>query len=138
MLPAANGYLTGYLTSAYAANEQVADGVRRGAEHGGGGPFFLLPLLFLLLIGFLFFRIMRRGRHNAFAMGQGRALGVLSERFAKGEISRDEYEYRRAVLNNDDEVPPAPPFASPPPTESPADNPAADNPVTDNPGSTEQ
>ncbi len=127
MLPAANGYLTGYLTSAYAANEQVADGVRRGAEHGGRGPVFLLPLLFLLLAGFLFFRLMRRGRHVAFASGHGRALGVLSERFANGEISRDEYEYRRAVLNNDDEVPPAPPFtarAASEPTETASDVPS--------------
>ncbi len=117
MLPVANEYLTGYLTSAYAANEQVADGVRRGAEQGGRGPFFLLPLLFLLLAGFLFFRIMRRGRHAAFASGNGRALAVLSERFANGEISRDEFEYRRAVLNNDDDVPSAPPFAAPPASE---------------------
>lgn len=91
---------------------ELADGVRHGVG-GGGGGFFLFPLLVFLLLGFLFFRFMRRGRHAAFSMGTGGAMNTLSDRFARGDISREEYEYRRAILNKDKDVPPAPPFASP-------------------------
>lgn len=121
MLPAASATLYSVGTS-LAAGTELAEGVRHGAERGGGGGFFLFPLLLLLLAGFLFFRIMRRGRYAAYAMNHG-AMGTLSDRFARGEISRDEFEYRRAVLNKDKDVPPAPPFARPATDESVAQDP---------------
>lgn len=92
---------------------ELADGVGRGAGHGGGGGFFLFPLLMFALLGFLFFRLARRGRHAAFAMAPGGALNTLSDRFARGEISREEFEYRRAILRNDKDVPAPPPFTAP-------------------------
>ena len=97
---------------------ELADGVGRGAGHGGGGGFFLFPLLMFALLGFLLFRLARRGRHAAFAMAPGGALNTLSDRFARGEISREEFEYRRAILRNDKDVPAPPPFTAPPASSS--------------------
>jgi len=117
---------------------ELADGVRHGAEFGGGrGGFFLFPLLIFLLFGFLLFRLMRRGRHAAFAMGHGGAMNTLSDRFARGEISREEFEYRRAILNKDKDIPPAPPFTSPPATghsASATDDGHVDDPLDDGHG----
>lgn len=94
---------------------ELADGASRAAGRGpGGGVAFLFPLLLLLLIGFLVFKGTRRPRHAAYAAGGRGAMGTLSERFARGEISREEFEYRRAVLNNDKEVPAAPSSSAPP------------------------
>lgn len=98
------------------ANQAMVFAHGAGAGHGGGGRgFFLFPLLMLLLLGFLFFRLKRGGRYRSHVMGRGGPLNVLGERFARGEITRDEYEYRRAVLAEEKDVPEAPPQASPPP-----------------------
>lgn len=104
----ANIYAVG---NASTSSPELADGVRHGAGRGGGAG-FLVPLLLIALLGFLFFRIMRRGRHG-YAVSHG-AMGTLSDRFARGDITREEFEYRRAVLNKDKDIPPAPPFAQRP------------------------
>ncbi len=90
----------------------LADGARHGGG-GRGGASFLFPLLMLVLLGFLFFRFKSKARHQAYAMGRGGAMTILGERFARGEIKRDEFEYRRAVLNREKEIPPPPPVAPP-------------------------
>ena len=60
-----------------------------------GGPWFLLfPLFWIaLLVGasFLFRRRDERGRTNS-------AEEILGERYARGEITVDEYRQRREVL----------------------------------------
>jgi putative membrane protein len=60
-----------------------------------GGPWFLLVPLFwiALLVGawFLFRRRDERGRTNS-------AEEILGERYARGEITVDEYRQRREVL----------------------------------------
>ena len=95
---------------------ELADGVGRASGRGpGGGIAFIVPLVLLLLIGFLVLRVTRRSRYvAAYAGGRGGALDTLGERFARGEISREEFEYRRAVLNNEKDVPATPGFAAPP------------------------
>ncbi|MGH8792781.1 MAG: SHOCT domain-containing protein [Stackebrandtia sp.] len=67
----------------------VASGLHEGYGWHGGGPFFLLiPLLWIAVIVSLvvFFK---RGwrRHNG-------AEGVLRERYARGEISQEEFRER--------------------------------------------
>ncbi len=62
---------------------------------GGPGPWFLFfPLLWIgLLIGAIF---LFRGRRDRWQSRS--AEGVLAERYAKGEISADEYRERLGVL----------------------------------------
>ena len=65
----------------------------------GPGPWALIPLTFSLLwlsvIVFAVFRF-RRGGGPPWARGGGRS--VLDERYARGEITADEYRERRDVL----------------------------------------
>jgi putative membrane protein len=62
---------------------------------GGGGPWFLFfPLFWIgLLVGAFF---LFRGRRDRWQSQS--AQGVLAERYAKGEISADEYRERLNVL----------------------------------------
>jgi putative membrane protein len=60
-----------------------------------GGPWFLLFPLFWLLVIVSAFWLFRRGRgwHHG-----PTAEEVLAERYARGEISGEEFEQRRQVL----------------------------------------
>ena len=61
----------------------------------GGGPWFLFfPVLWIALILGAFFLF--RGRRERW--GTHSAESVLAERYAKGEISADEYRQRLDVL----------------------------------------
>ena len=63
----------------------------------GPGPWFLLfPLFWFGFLALLFFAIGRRRWRGPWAGGGGRS--VLDERYARGEISVDEYRERRTVL----------------------------------------
>lgn len=66
---------------------------------GGWGFWWIFPLFMLLMIGACFYMIVRMmgGRDHGRSSGSG-ALGILSERFAKGEISREEFEEKRTIL----------------------------------------
>jgi putative membrane protein len=70
------------------------------ANHGHGGPggwWFIFPLFWILLWGgviFAFFRARRWGRWNAGHSGES----VLAERYARGEITEQEYRERLGVL----------------------------------------
>ena len=88
----------------------------RGVEHGPG---FLFPLFIitLLALAFVWFR-RRRGAHMYSRFG-GSPTQTLEDRFARGEIDQTEYQHRRAVLDGDDVIPPAP--ARPAPAAPPAD-----------------
>ncbi len=60
--------------------------------HGGHAWWPLFWLFWLLLIGLLIFLFARRGRPGP------TARAILAERYARGEISADEYKERLANL----------------------------------------
>ena len=62
----------------------------------GPGPWFLFFPLFWIAVIFLLVFVFRRRPWGHWHGGSGAA--VLSERFARGEISEEEYEKRLSVL----------------------------------------
>jgi putative membrane protein len=74
-----------------------------GPGGGGAGWFFMVFMmvvfwgLLIVLVGWL---IRTTKPHQGGAEGQVRsnALTILEERFARGEIDRDEFEQRKAAL----------------------------------------
>ncbi len=71
-----------------------------GGRAFGGGFFFLGPLLFLLLVGLLIYLFTRRSGRQPFMAHPSPGLRVLEERYAAGEIERDEYLAKREDLAN--------------------------------------
>ena len=83
-----------------------------GAAHWGaaGGHFVFAPffgLFWLLLIGFVIFWVVRRGRvdhssHSHYASAPttptSRPIDILAERYARGEINTEEYRERLEQL----------------------------------------
>ena len=66
---------------------------------GGSGFGWVFPLLMLLAIGACVFMMARMwGGRGHGATGNSSALRILSERFAKGEISREEFEEKKGIL----------------------------------------
>ncbi len=66
----------------------------------GPGPWILLFPLFWFTLFFLVFWRFRRGPWGPWrGVDSGRA--VLDERYARGEITADEYRERRAVMTED-------------------------------------
>ncbi|WJY00295.1 SHOCT domain-containing protein [Curtobacterium sp. 458] len=65
--------------------------------HGGGFPFFVFPAFFSLafLVVFLVFGVFRRGSWRAVSD----ARAVLADRFARGDISAEEYRARLSELS---------------------------------------
>jgi len=61
----------------------------------GFGPLMMLGFM-LLCMGMMWF--MMRGMHGRRSQG-GNALSILQERFARGEISEDEYWKQKHVLD---------------------------------------
>ena len=69
----------------------------------GGGPgwglWWFFPLLMLLMIGACVYLMARMGGgHRHGDKGDSSALRILEERFAKGEISREEFEEKKVIL----------------------------------------
>ena len=57
---------------------------------------------FWVLIVMLIIRLVRRGGHHHHDRERGSAaLDVLEERYARGEITREEFQERRAVLRGE-------------------------------------
>jgi len=65
---------------------------------GGWGFGWLFPLLIIVLFVFLMMRMPWRHRHWH-GDHTSSALQILSERFAKGEISKEEFEEKRSILS---------------------------------------
>ncbi len=95
----------------------------RGGERG---PHFIFPLLFLLLLGLLVSKVIRRRGGGKNWHTHGSPMQTLNDRFARGEIDREEFEHRKAVLEGADVIPPAPPRAGP--TSAPSAPPATEAP----------
>jgi putative membrane protein len=98
-------------TVALAQGDQGGDGPARGWGHHGWGSYhhgghhvffaiFVLLLIFLALRwSFWGFRYRRCGPWYHHGYGQDRgALGILEDRFARGEISKEEFEEKRKAL----------------------------------------
>jgi putative membrane protein len=62
---------------------------------GFGGGMFLWPLVLLLVIAGLVYWATRRGKEDE---GEDRAMRLLREQYAKGEIDDEEFEERRSKL----------------------------------------
>jgi putative membrane protein len=69
----------------------LAEGADRW-EHGGWWPLWLV--LWLAVLGTLVWLVIRARRNG----GDGRAKEILAERYARGEISLDEYRERLGHL----------------------------------------
>lgn len=69
-------------------------------DGGWGFGMMLVMLLFLALIivGVVFAVRSSEGGRTPSRSSGGRALDILDERFARGEIDREEYEERRRIL----------------------------------------
>ena len=67
--------------------------------HGGMIFHSLLGVLILLAIIALIARAGGWRRHGYYRRGGNSALGILEERFARGEIDKTEFEERRKLLN---------------------------------------
>lgn len=66
---------------------------------GWGFPFFpIIPILFWVLIIFLFWGWHKGGRHHTHSEDNKSAEDILADRFAKGEIDEKEYEKRLEIL----------------------------------------
>ncbi|MEM9039613.1 MAG: SHOCT domain-containing protein [Actinomycetota bacterium] len=109
---------------------------------GGGFFFFLLTLALFGTAAYFLIRAIRRRR--GWDGDRPDSRRILDERFARGEIDRSEYEHRKAVLDGDDVIPPAPATAAaatgsasatsaattPPASSPPTGTPPADTPPT--------
>ncbi|HZE37590.1 MAG TPA: SHOCT domain-containing protein [Stackebrandtia sp.] len=75
----------------------MSTGLAHWGHYGwGGGPWFLLFPLFWIAVIVVIAAVFRRKR-GGWHYNHG-AEGVLRERFAKGEISEEEYRQRLEVL----------------------------------------
>ncbi len=71
-----------------------------GMGTGGWVAMIVMMVLFwglVIFAGMMIFRGTDRDRGRSEVQGRG-ALAILDERFARGEVDRDEYEERKAVL----------------------------------------
>jgi len=68
---------------------------------GGMGYWWIFPLLmmiFMVALCIFFMSRMSWGHGHSRGDSSASALRLLSERFAKGEISREEFEEKRTIL----------------------------------------
>ena len=71
-----------------------------GGSYGGFNFFMMIPMLIiLLLVGYFIYKAINNKNLN-FAVGtsSSRAIDILNERFAKGEISEEEYTAKKNQL----------------------------------------
>lgn len=82
-------------------NGGMMNGMMDGSMMSGMmGPTMLSMVLFwaLLILGIVLLGRLLWRRTNGAPSGRSDALSILGERFARGEIDREEYQERRSVL----------------------------------------
>ena len=88
----------------------ITQGIMHGPYGGWGGPPgsfiffpFLLSALFLALLAWLAFRFLPKWHHGDGSGPRGdRAEEILRERFARGEMTDEEYERSMQALRKDE------------------------------------
>ena len=77
--------------------------MRYGYGYGNNmmGCWFGVMFIFIILIGIVIFLFYRKGHNNAHDVGaRDNSFNILDERFARGEITEDEYNQRKNFLSN--------------------------------------
>ena len=69
--------------------------------YGGGGFFMMLLVLIIVLAAvFIIVRTKKQGTISQFSQSDSSALKILNERFAKGEISEEEYKKMKETIGS--------------------------------------
>jgi putative membrane protein len=63
------------------------------------GPCRLFPLLLLVIIGLMIYTLFRRSNSKESLNNIESVLNILKQRYAKGEISKDEFERMKREIN---------------------------------------
>lgn len=91
-----NETMNGFMQSGYM-------GQGMGGGHGWGmfhGPFAILMIAAGIFLLYLLYRLFRPSGGVCAHGAAGDALGILGERYAKGEIDEEEYRARRSVIKS--------------------------------------
>lgn len=92
--------------SLFAFDSGSHGGSMGGMDHGNEGWIsmwwmWLIPILFISTIIFILYLSIRRTGSNSGSLAKDRsldAIAILEQRFAKGEISTDEYRDKLTIL----------------------------------------
>lgn len=76
------------------------DGMMTWWMAGWGWLWMLVPVLLVALVVWLLVRSSRQGQATGGA-DRSDPMRILEDRFARGEIDREEFERRRSALTND-------------------------------------
>ena len=96
-------FLLGCVIAASTAASALADGGHYHDHGMMGGSWFFGPIMMLLFIVLIVAAIILTARLLGFVAGNrssSNSLDVLKNRFAKGEIDKDEFEERKRIMSS--------------------------------------
>jgi len=79
----------------------MGPGMMGGWGMGWFGGIFMIAFWILILVGLIFlirWLIQSNSRTRAIGNGESRAVDILKERYARGEIDKDEFDSKRKDL----------------------------------------